>query len=214
MLIEKRKWDGTVSARWEAELRRDGDRVVFVTPAGTRRERPRTGEVEVTRRREASASGGAGWIVTAFAAGDGEPARYTVDATMGDERPSGGMFAFIDLDLDLEIADGEVVVEDLLQFAQRRRTMGYPAGLLTHAAAALGDALDRHRRGAWPFDGSLLDEAAADAPRRPGAQPRAHRAVTPVTAARGVPEGEAFAGKPGIRSDYGVDRGIRPDPAP
>jgi len=28
VLIEKRKWDGSVSARWEADLRREDDRVV------------------------------------------------------------------------------------------------------------------------------------------------------------------------------------------
>jgi hypothetical protein len=158
--IEKRKWDGTVSARWQADLRRDaGGRIVFVTPPGTRRERPRRGDVEVTRCLEVSGSHGAGWLVTAVVGADGVPVRFEVDATVGDERPRGGVFAFVDLDLDLEIAGGEPAVEDLAEFAERRRTMGYPPGLLTHAVTALDDALDRYRRGAWPFDGALLDEA-------------------------------------------------------
>jgi len=161
VLIEKRKWDGSVSARWEADLRRDDGRVVFVTPAGTRRERPRRGEVEVTRCLEVSGSAGAGWIVTAVVDGDGALVRYEVDATAGGEEPRRDVFAFVDIDLDLEIADGAAVVEDLAQFAERRRTMGYPPGLLTHAVAALDDALDRYRRGAWPFDGALLAEARA-----------------------------------------------------
>jgi hypothetical protein len=161
VLIEKRKWDGSVSARWVADLRRDDGRIVFVTPPGTRRERPRRGGVEVTRCLEVSGSGGAGWIVTAVAGADGALVRYEVDATVGDEERRGDVFAFVDLDLDLEIAGGKARVEDLMDFAERRRTMGYPPGLLTHATAALDDALARWRRGAWPFDGSLLAEAAA-----------------------------------------------------
>jgi hypothetical protein len=158
VVIEKRKWDGSVSARWEADLRREDGRVVIVTPPGTRRERPRTGEVERTRCLEVSGSAGAGWIVTAVIDADGVVVRYEVDATVGDETPQGGVFAFVDIDLDLEIGDGTPEVEDLAEFAERRRTMGYPPGLLTHATAALDDALARWRAGAWPFDGSLLAE--------------------------------------------------------
>ena len=124
MLIEKRKWDGSVTARWEADLRQDD-----------------------------------GWIVTAVVGGDGALVRYKVDATVGDEERRQDVFVFVDIDLDLEIADGEARVEDLAEFAERRRTMGYPPGLLSHALAALDDALARYRRAAWPFDGSLLAEA-------------------------------------------------------
>jgi hypothetical protein len=164
VLVEKRKWDGSVSARWEADLRRSGGRVVLVTAPGTRRERPRRGEVEVTRCLEVSASHGAGWLVTAVAGADGTLVRYEVDATVGDEEPRGDVFAFVDLDLDLEIEGGEPRVEDLADFAERRRAMGYPPGLLTHAATALDDALARWRRRDWPFDGSLLAEAKRQNP--------------------------------------------------
>jgi hypothetical protein len=50
LTIEKRKWDGTVSARWPAELLCDGERLVWRTAAGTRRERPRRGRSEVVER--------------------------------------------------------------------------------------------------------------------------------------------------------------------
>jgi hypothetical protein len=33
--------------------------------------------------------------------------------------------------------------------------MGYPPGLLSAVVLALDRALDRQRRGDWPFDGSL-----------------------------------------------------------
>jgi hypothetical protein len=172
VLIEKRKWDGSVSARWEADLRREDDRVVWVTPPGTRRERPRNGDVETTRCLEASASAGEGWIVTAVIDEAGRAVRYEVDATVGDETPREGVFAFVDLDLDMEIGDGDVTVEDLDDFVRRLRTMGYPPGLLTHATAALGRALARYGRGDWPFDGSLLaPRGDSDGGRRPRGKP-------------------------------------------
>ena len=79
--------------RWEADLRRDDGRIVFVTPPGTRRERPRRGEVEVTRCLEVSGSGGAGWIVTAVVGDDGALVSQ-VDATLGDEERRQDVFAF------------------------------------------------------------------------------------------------------------------------
>jgi hypothetical protein len=48
--------------------------------------------------------------------------------------------------------------------------MGYPPGLLTHAATALGRALARYRRGDWPFDGALAEESP-DPGRRPRRKP-------------------------------------------
>jgi predicted esterase len=66
-----------------------------------------------------------------------------------------GVLAFIDLDVDMEIEEGVVEVTDLVEFAERREQMGYPPGLLSAVVLALDRALDRQRRGDWPFDGSL-----------------------------------------------------------
>ena len=158
VVIEKRKWDGSVSARWSARLDEDGARTVWRTPAGTLRLHPRTGREEVVERLEVAATCGRGWIVSAIVDSDGGLVRYEVDATTGGEVVRDGVLAFIDIDLDLDIRGGEAVVRDLIEFAERREEMGYPPGLLSSAVIALDDALGRHRRGEWPFDGSLLED--------------------------------------------------------
>ncbi|HSJ72840.1 MAG TPA: DUF402 domain-containing protein [Miltoncostaeaceae bacterium] len=155
LIIEKRKWDGSVSARWTARFQRDGARMTWRTPPGTPREHPRSGRHETTEHLEVSATCGEGWIVTAVIDADGELLRYEVDATAGQEVERDGVLAFIDLDLDLEINEGAAEVTDLMQFAERREQMGYPPGMLSAVVTALDKALRRHRRGDWPFDGSL-----------------------------------------------------------
>lgn len=155
VIVEKRKWDGSVSARWPARLWREGARTHWWTPAGTRRVHVRRGEEEVTDLAERTASEGRGWIATAVLTGDGAIARYEVDATVGDEREVDGVFAFVDLDLDLAIAGGRVEVQDLAEFAGRRRTMGYPDQIMRAALRSLDEARALHAAGRWPFDGSL-----------------------------------------------------------
>jgi len=159
LIIEKRKWDGSVSARWTALFQRDGARLTWRTPIGTSRSHPRTGEQETTEHLEVSATCSDGWIVTAILDADGRLLRYEVDATAGDEAERDGILAFIDLELDLVIRDQTAVVTDLIEFAERREEMGYPPGMLSAVVVALDGALRRHRRGDWPFDGSLLELA-------------------------------------------------------
>jgi uncharacterized protein len=159
VVIEKRKWDGSVSARWSALFWREGRRLTWLTPAGTERAHPRSGRPETTRHTEVSATCGAGWIVTALLDADGDLIRYEVDATAAGEVERDGILAFIDLDLDLQIGQGTAAVSDLLEFAERREEMGYPPGTLSGAVLALDDALGRSRRAEWPFDGSLVQAA-------------------------------------------------------
>ena len=128
LIVEKRKWDGSVSARWTADSRRAGPRLTSWTPAGTQRTHPRSSRQETTSHLEVSATCGDGWIVTAILDADGRLARYEVDATAGNEAERDGVLAFIDLDLDLIIEDGEAGVTDLIEFARRAEEMGYPPG--------------------------------------------------------------------------------------
>jgi hypothetical protein len=166
VVIEKRKWDGSVSSRWPALLRREGDRVLLFTPAGTRRAHPRRGEEEVTARDEHAASAGRGWIATAVIGDGGEVVRYAVDATVGDERERDGVFAFVDLDIDLAIDGGDVEVRDLGQFAERRRAMGYPDAVMRAALRSIDEARGLHAAGRWPFDGSLGRAGGRNPPAR------------------------------------------------
>ena len=167
--IEKRKWDGSVSARWTAQFSRDGARLTWRTPIGTERDHPRTKRRETTGLLEVSATCGKGWIATARFDSKGRLLGYEVDATAGDESERDGVLVFVDLDLDLDISGDTAVVKDLIEFAQRREEMDYPPGLLSRAVVALDDALTRHRNGQWPFDGSLLDASSENARRRRGA---------------------------------------------
>lgn len=155
VVVEKRKWDGSVSARWAARLWEEGGRTQWWTPAGTLRARVRSGVKEVTTLPERTATDGRGWIATAVLAQDGAVARYEVDATVGGEREVDGVFAFVDLDLDLEFADGRLEVQDLAEFAARKRTMGYPDAVMRGALRSLDEARALHAAGRWPFDGSL-----------------------------------------------------------
>lgn len=154
-VVEKRKWDGSVSARWAVRLWLDGRRTHWWTPAGTRRAHLRRGEEEITVLPERTATEGRGWIATAVLAAGGGVARYEVDATVGGEREVDGVFAFVDLDLDLEIVGGRPEVQDLAEFAARRRTMGYPDAVMRGALRSLDEARALHETGRWPFDGSL-----------------------------------------------------------
>lgn len=157
MIIEKRKWDGSVSSRWAADFERRGDRVIWTTAIGTVRERPRQGGGDVAQLKEVSASRCTGWIVTAVQTADRRLVRYKVDATVGGEVERDGVFAFVDLDLDLEIDGDGTVLKDLIQFVERQAEMGYPPTLLRRAIASLDEARSLHAGARWPFDGSLLD---------------------------------------------------------
>jgi hypothetical protein len=155
--IEKRKWDGSVAARWTARLlETEAGRLCWLAPAGTRRDRPRRGEVEVLASPEIGATeAGAWWVVTAHADGSGQRLRYKVDAATPLSRPSVDTLVFVDLDLDLQLDAGSEELQDAAQFARRAREMGYPAPVRDGAWRGLDEAVRRFRQGRWPFDGSL-----------------------------------------------------------
>jgi hypothetical protein len=165
VMVEKRKWDGSVGARWPAQLEAlDGGRLLWVADAGTVRDRPRRGEVETLGHTEAGAAeAGAWWVATAHVDVAGAPLRYTVDASTPAEL-AGGTLAFVDLDLDLTLESGSEQLEDVDQFAERAARMGYPEEVRLGAWRGLRDAASRFRAGAWPFDGSLAEAAGARAP--------------------------------------------------
>jgi hypothetical protein len=158
--VEKAKWDGSVSARWPALLLPARPPVqAWRTAAGTAIARPRKGTVERAEHDQISVTTGRCWVVTATLGPDGRPAAYTVDACAPVEPAAGGVLRFVDLDLDLEIDDGEVRLLDREQFRRRAIEMGYPDEMRECAWAALRDAAERHADRRWPFDGALAAEA-------------------------------------------------------
>jgi hypothetical protein len=167
VVVEKRKWDGSVGARWPAELETlEGGRRLWVADAGTVRDRPRRGRTETLEHTEASAAeDGAWWVATAHVDGAGMPLRYAVDASTPPELGDGTL-AFVDLDLDLTLESGSEHLEDVDQFAERAARMGYPEAVCLGAWRGLRDAASRFRAGTWPFDGSLAEAAGGRAPTR------------------------------------------------
>jgi hypothetical protein len=153
VIVEKRKWSGPPSARWPARLLRgEKGRMVLLTEAGARRERPRRGRVELARDDEVAASTGGWWIATRVG---GRP-EWKVDACTPLSAGPDGVVRFVDLDVDLRLGPGpRVAVADVLQGVRRATSWRYPPTYVLRALAGLADALARRVLGRWPFDGTL-----------------------------------------------------------
>lgn len=155
--VEKRKWDRTVSSRAPGWLLDDDDaRRTWLVPAGTRHERPRAGKSELSGADTLYVSTGAWWVANVHAGPEGAPPAYEVDAALSPASPRDDVLAFVDLDLDLVIAEGRVRLTDADDFRTRCRAMGYPPEIQAGAWEGLRDAAARHAEGRWPFDGWLV----------------------------------------------------------
>ena len=104
---------------------------------------------------------GAWWIVSLRLGPDGEPGPYRVDAGLSPGRPYEGVLRWVDLDLDLILAGGDVELRDHADFRRRARTMAYPPEVREGAWNGIHDAAYRHGTGMWPFDGSLGERLAS-----------------------------------------------------
>lgn len=154
--VEKAKWDGSVSARWPALLLPARPPVqAWRTVAGTAIERPRKGTVERAEQDEISLTTGGCWVVTALLGPDRRPEAYEVDACAPVEPAREGVLRYVDLDLDLELDDGEIRLLDHEQFRRRAVEMGYPDDIRDCAWAALREIAERYSARRWPFDGEL-----------------------------------------------------------
>lgn len=152
--VEKRKWDGQVSGRWEAHLvSGPPDAWVWTTPAGTVREHPWTGRAECRVRAEVAMGGLGCWLVTFGLDTDGRPGAAHADAILPVQEAAPGLLAFVDLDLDLAIDLGtrRAVVQDEDDFTRRAARMDYPGWVRAAAWTGLREVERRLRCGAWPF---------------------------------------------------------------
>lgn len=163
--VEKRKWAGQVSARWQALLTQTPPAPwLWHTPAGAVRPHPWKGREETVGCREVSVGGLDWWLVTLSVDGAGRVRACEVDAILPVERPREGVLAFVDLDLDLGLDLGrrESVLKDEEDFRRRAEEMGYPAWVRRAAWKGLWEAKRRFERELWPFGGHL--EAILAAP--------------------------------------------------
>lgn len=163
--VVKAKWDGSVSARWPALLVHAPPAVrAWRTAAGTAIERPRKETVERAAQDMISLTAGGCWVVTALLGPDGRPDAFEADACAPVEPVRDGVLRYVDLDLDLELDDGEVRLLDQEQFVRRAAEMGYPDEMRDCAWAALRDVADRYAARRWPFGGALGPEAGRPDP--------------------------------------------------
>jgi len=164
-VVEKRKWDGTVSARSVSRLvSRQGSVWCWRTEIGTIRERPRLGALEVLTQDELSVAGQGWWVLTAFLDPDGGIERMKADAATPVAAETDRLLSFIDLDLDLQIEGSTVIVRDEDVMVRRAREMGYPPDVCRRARAALDDVAARWATHRWPFDGALTQFALRAGP--------------------------------------------------
>lgn len=164
--VEKRKWDGTVSARWAAvPIVAHPHASAWFTAAGTIREHPRLGTSDVVAHDEISVAGLDWWVVTASLDHDGRVSTIKADAATPIVRGPGEAISYCDLDLDLCIDGSTVRVLDEEDFVRNARTMGYPPEVHQLAHDALRDVLERYTARRWPFAGAPWGLRLGGAPR-------------------------------------------------
>lgn len=156
----KRKWDGTVSAVDSAfPLVGPGDRSAWLVLAGSARERPASGAIELVGSDELwVAVPGEWWVLCGYTDAARSLNGYKVHASAPFEAPrSDAEIVWVDLDLDFEITGEEVELRDEAQFHEHARTMGYPDHIVRGAWSGISTVAARYTTADWPFDGSLQE---------------------------------------------------------
>jgi protein associated with RNAse G/E len=169
MRIEKRKWDGTLSAVCDGRLlERTGGVVAWWITPGTVRTKPARDEVELVAEDEIwLAVPGEWWVLCAHSEG-GTINDSVLHAAAPFQMPSDECVLWTDLDLDFEVRGTEIAVEDEVQFHEHAKSMAYPDEVVRGAWSGISAIAPRYTTGEWPFDGWLqtrLDRARAETPR-------------------------------------------------
>ena len=155
--VVKRKWDGSVSTVDTANpLVVQGVCAWFVL-AGSERERPNTGAVDVVGTDELwVAVPGEWWVLCGYTDATRSLNGFKVHAATPFEPPGGhGEIVWVDLDLDFLVAGDQEEVQDEAQFHAHAQTMGYPRHVVRGAWSGISSIAGRYATGDWPFDGSM-----------------------------------------------------------
>ena len=156
--VVKRKWDGTISAVDSAQLLSvPDDTSAWLVLAGSRRERPLKGAIEVVAGDELwVAVPGEWWVLCGYMDGSRSLNGYKVHASAPFETPpSDDEITWVDLDLDFEVAGTRLELLDEDEFHDHAQTMDYPNHLVRGAWSGIATIAARYTNGEWPFDGSM-----------------------------------------------------------
>jgi protein associated with RNAse G/E len=181
VLVEKRKWDDSLSASERGRLVVvSGRMVAWLVVAGTERQRPAKGTTEMVETDELWTAVPGQWWVLCARAGQGETIdEFILHAAAPFRRVQEGVIRWIDLDLDFEVRGGDIEMEDEAQFHRHARTMSYPDHVVRGAWSGISRLAPRYTTGEWPFDGWLerclalgrgrlaLEQLAPTVPRAP-----------------------------------------------
>lgn len=163
--VEKRKWDGSLSAAVdEARLvPAPTSAVAWFVPTGS--ERVVHGEPERLSHDELWVTvPGEWWVLCAKA-----DRQAIVDLILHAAAPVEiadvdaadlSVIAWIDLDLDFEVHGKDITLEDEAQFHEHAATMAYPTDVIRGAWSGISRLAPRYTTREWPFDGWLEQELA------------------------------------------------------
>lgn len=156
--VEKRKWDGTVSAVDTGSLLAvPGDLVAWLVRAGSRRQRPKSGATELIEHDELWLSvPGECWALCGYTDAARSLTGYKAHASAPFEVQNGeDEILWVDLDLDFDITDDSLNLRDEAEFRDHAHMMGYPADVVQGAWSGIATVAARYTTEDWPFDGSL-----------------------------------------------------------
>jgi hypothetical protein len=153
--VEKRKWDGTLSAVETALVVAEPTHMVsWFVPAGSARRRPARHAFERLDTDEIWATVfGQWWVLCGKAAPDQPISSFVLHAAVPLSRPEPGLIRWIDLDLDFEVEGAHVALEDEEQFHRHAHAMAYPPDVIEGAWAGISQVAPHYTTGTWPFDG-------------------------------------------------------------
>lgn len=150
--LRTRKWPDSPHWEYDAQwLGADATGQWIGLPVGTWLSRPGAG-FHATAAHVVLVPHDAWWVATFYGYDDQRPVDTYVDITTPSTW-SGDVVDCVDLDLDvIRGTSGRVWVDDEDEFAQHRRTLGYPAEVVQNAVASCEEVLAAVEADRPPFD--------------------------------------------------------------
>ena len=203
--VEKRKWDGTVSAvdHGARAVAAPPSTIAWFVPRGSERNRPSVPDAAVphTEHDELWLASTEDWWVLCAQADAERIVALVLHAAAPVEQATGDTLVWIDLDLDFEVHGDDVGLEDEAEFHRHAVTMAYPHETIRGAWQGISELAARYTMEEWPFDG-WLDAAIATARDPRGEHRILHTA--PLTCSAAAPRSRR---PPRDRSPRGSGRG-------